>query len=171
METQGTDRAKSRTPTIDDLVALCNELNKYGVNYVVIGGFAVIYHGIHRGTEDIDLLVDPSPENIGKAQQALVNVLPDKVAKDTSPDAVEKYGTIRIADEIFVDLIKETCKVTYKDAGIEHYLYKGVDIPIVDLPTLIRTKQSVRPKDKLDLSELEDMLKYGQKENLLKPEA
>jgi len=51
----------SRIPTIEDLVALCRNLNAHEVKYVVIGGLAVIHFGYIRATGDIDLLVEDSP--------------------------------------------------------------------------------------------------------------
>ena len=54
---------ESRPPTLEDLVALCRSLNAVGAKYVVIGGMAVIQHGFTRTTEDVDLLLESSPEN------------------------------------------------------------------------------------------------------------
>lgn len=70
------DRGYSRAPELEDLVSLCKALNAEGVRYVLIGGFAVILHGFVRGTKDIDLLVDASPENI----QRLKTVRPSDAA-------------------------------------------------------------------------------------------
>lgn len=58
-----TDRGYSRAPELEDLVSVCRSLNREGVRYLLIGGFAVILHGLVRTTKDIDLLVDPSEEN------------------------------------------------------------------------------------------------------------
>ncbi len=66
----------SRIPTIEDLVALCRNLNAHEVKYVVIGGLAVIHFGYIRATGDIDLLVEDSPENIERLRRALA-YLPD----------------------------------------------------------------------------------------------
>jgi len=57
---QNAERKKSRPPTIEDLVTVCNKLNEKGAKYVLIGGFAMNYYGFPRATEDIDLLVEPS---------------------------------------------------------------------------------------------------------------
>jgi predicted nucleotidyltransferase len=35
-----------------------------GVDFVVVGGVAVAVHGYVRVTEDVDLVIDPSPENV-----------------------------------------------------------------------------------------------------------
>lgn len=36
------------------LVSICTLLNKHEVNYLVIGGVAVIFHGYTRATADLD---------------------------------------------------------------------------------------------------------------------
>jgi hypothetical protein len=48
------DRPYSRSPEVEDLVALCVALNREGAKYVLIGGFAVILHGWVRATKDIE---------------------------------------------------------------------------------------------------------------------
>lgn len=50
------EREVTRVPTDADLVSLARELNRLGVSYVVIGGFAINRLGYVRATEDIDLL-------------------------------------------------------------------------------------------------------------------
>jgi hypothetical protein len=40
-------------------------LNEKKVNYVLVGGYSVIYHGFPRTTGDLDLLVEVSKENYG----------------------------------------------------------------------------------------------------------
>jgi len=49
--------------SLEDLLLLCRQLNHGGAKYIVIGGMAIIRLGFTRATEDIDLLVDSSPEN------------------------------------------------------------------------------------------------------------
>ncbi len=55
-----------------------------------IGGMAIIQAGFVRATEDIDLLVDISPENIDRLRQALLT-LPDQAIREMADDDVEKY--------------------------------------------------------------------------------
>ncbi|MEW6095566.1 MAG: nucleotidyl transferase AbiEii/AbiGii toxin family protein [bacterium] len=151
MALEDVERQKTRPPTIDDLVTVCKKLDENDVKYVLIGGFAMNYYGLTRATEDVDLLVDTSIDNIAKIKKAL-SFLPDNAIRDLANDDVEKYEVVKIADEIVIDLLKKACDVTYKDAGIEYFEFRGVNIPIADIPTMIKTKQSIRPKDKQDLS-------------------
>jgi hypothetical protein len=39
------DRGESRAPQLQDVLDLCQALNREGARYVLIGGFAVILHG------------------------------------------------------------------------------------------------------------------------------
>jgi hypothetical protein len=75
------DRGESRAPQLQDVLDLCRALNREGARYVLIGGFAVILHGFVRSTKDMDLLVDPSEENIRAVKRARAT-LPDNAAAD-----------------------------------------------------------------------------------------
>lgn len=160
MALQNAEGKESRPPTIDDLVSICKKLNEAGARYILIGGFAVNYYGFPRATEDIDLLVDPSEDNISKIKSAL-SFLPDNAVKEVALDDVEKYAVVRVADEVVIDLLKSACDVTYEKAGVEYFEFKGVRIPIADISTMIQTKQGIRPKDKEDLSFLMSIVEEG----------
>lgn len=162
MEIQDAEGQTSRPPTIDDLVAICRSLNERGVKYVLIGGFAINYYGFPRATEAIDLLVDPSLANVSKIKDAL-SFLPDNAIKEVEPDDMEKYEVVRVVDEIIIDLLKKACNITYAEAGIEYFEFKGVQIPIADISTMIKTKQGVRLRDKEDLAFLLSMLEDERK--------
>ena len=43
-------------------------LNKNEVNYVLVGGYSVIYHGFPRTTGDLDLFVEVSKSNYHKSE-------------------------------------------------------------------------------------------------------
>jgi hypothetical protein len=150
----------SRIPTLEDLVALCRNLNAHDVSYVIIGGFAVIRFGYIRATGDIDLLVENSPENIEKIRKAL-SYLPDGEAHKISDNDLDQYRVLRVSGEITVALLGKACDVTYRDA-IPHVFWdeiQGVKIPYLKPELLIRTKMSVRPKDVQDRNYLQRFTK------------
>ena len=49
-----------------DFQTIFKELNGLGIDYLVVGGLAVNFHGVPRMTYDIDLMVLLDPENIRK---------------------------------------------------------------------------------------------------------
>lgn len=157
MASQNAKGQTSRPPTIDDLVAVCRRLNEEGTKYILIGGFAMNYYGLPRATEDVDFLVDPSDTNIAKIKKAL-SFLPDNAVREVAFDDVQKYDVVRIADEITIVLLKKACDITYENAGIEYFEFNGVEIPIADIQTMMKTKMGVRPKDIEDLSFLKSIL-------------
>jgi hypothetical protein len=57
-----------------DLHSLLEALHERGVRFVVIGGVAVGAHGYVRGTEDLDLVPDPAPENLKRLTAALADL-------------------------------------------------------------------------------------------------
>jgi hypothetical protein len=54
-----------------DFKELLSVLNAHGVRYLIIGGYAVSFHSQPRWTKDLDLLVNPDPENAKAAYTAL----------------------------------------------------------------------------------------------------
>jgi len=65
----------TRPATWEDLLRLARDLAAEGARYALIGGYAIAAHGYNRFSEDLDLLVDPSPENTGRWVRALASVL------------------------------------------------------------------------------------------------
>ena len=51
---------------------ILDDLNGGGVRYVLIGGIALIRHGVVRATRDIDAVFDPDPDNVERIR-ALVD--------------------------------------------------------------------------------------------------
>lgn len=73
-----------RPATLEDLKTLIRSLNAQGVDYLLIGGYALFSHGYHRATTDINLLA-PAGRESGKRLKAALMVLPDQAAKDIEP--------------------------------------------------------------------------------------
>jgi hypothetical protein len=145
------DPIEPRDPESGDLVKICRALNESGAQYIVIGGMALVYHGFHRGTEDIDLLVERTAENISRLKQSLA-ILPDNAVAQMQDTDLETYGTVCIADEIVVDLMSSSCGVDFEEASsmIEESIIEGVRIPFANPELLLKTKQTVREKDEID---------------------
>ena len=148
--------AYAREPQAEDVARICQALNAEGARYVLIGGFAVIAHGGVRTTKDIDLLIDPHPENVALVKAAL-GILADNAAAEILDDEMERYAVVRIADEVVVDLMAKACGVTYDEAIVDAVIVSlgQVQIPVASPRTLLRTKDTVRPSDAVDRRFLE----------------
>jgi hypothetical protein len=54
-----------------DFEDICASLNGRAVNYLIVGGYALAFHGAPRFTGDIDIFVQPTPDNIANLLAAL----------------------------------------------------------------------------------------------------
>ena len=151
---------ESRPPTVEDLVGLCRRLNEEGARYVIVGGMAIIQLGLVRATEDIDLLVESSADNFDRIVRAMSS-LPDQAIRQVQPTDLDDYVVVRVADEIVVDLMKSACGVDYAGAcdGVVRVEVGGVLIPFASAALMLRLKQTVREKDRIDREFLERRLR------------
>src|SRR5207247_6190760 len=104
----------SRIPTLDDLLFLCRKLNEAGARYVVIGGWAVIQHGFGRTTQDIDLLVDSSPDNFERIRTAML-ALPDGAIREVKATDLDEFVVVSIEEEVIVVLMMRACSWEWVD--------------------------------------------------------
>ena len=164
MDSQDADALESRPPSPEDLIKLCDSLNRQEAKYLIVGGFAVIQQGLYRTTEDIDVLLESSMENQRRVRKAM-ECLPDRAIRDVLENDLNEFTVVRVADEFVVDLMLSACGVDYEGAKdeIEWHELRGVRIPFASARLLLRLKQTYREKDALDRQFLTEKLKKGAK--------
>src|SRR5580693_773571 len=59
-----------------DSRAFLESLNSHGVRYLIVGGWAVVWHGHPRTTGDLDVLIERSPENARRLAAAIEAFMP-----------------------------------------------------------------------------------------------
>jgi len=158
-----------------DYETIFKEFNKLGIDYVVVGGLAVNFHGVPRMTYDIDLMILPQKENILKLVSKLMkwgyrtkvpidpSDLADEVkrnswVRDKGMKALNFYSEKLPIGEI--DLVFES-PIPYdklKDKSIKIEL-QGEKIPIISIHDLIELKlHAGRRQDLLDVEHLRIIL-------------
>ena len=147
-----------------NLFDICKAFNSEGISYVLIGGWAVIIHGFPRLTNDIDFLIDDSEENIRKIKSALEKVFNDKSIDEISPNDIAEYSVVRYVspDGVSIDLMARIGDVAdYKSVSKHIVLFEvlGNEIPVLDVEALIKLKDTIRDKDKMDLAFLKEKFK------------
>lgn len=153
----------TRPATWDDVIYTARLLNREGVRYLLVGGYALAAHGYVRMTEDIDIAVAPNPENSRRWVLALSR-LPDGAAGELSGEADPFEGdhlhAIRINDEFTVDVLPSVCGIPFAELERhrEWMTLDGEGIPVLDLPGLLKTKRGSRPKDQADAAVLRQAL-------------
>ena len=141
---------------------LLRALEEYTVDYVLVGGVALNMHGIIRATEDIDLFVQPTPENIARLRQALQAIWADPdIDEITAEDLNGEYPAIRYGppDEDFaIDIISQLgTAFRFEDLQIEIVQIEGVAVRLATPSTLYQMKKNtVRPIDRADSAMLRE---------------
>lgn len=141
----------SRPATLEDLKTLLRSLNAQHADYLLIGGYALLAHGYHRATADIDVLVPATPDAGERIKKALM-VLPDQAAKDLNPQWFNEGGNIRVADAFVVDIMLNANGETYDTLKqyAETIELDGIPVHTINLQGLLLTKQTTREKDVAD---------------------
>ncbi|HRT05122.1 MAG TPA: hypothetical protein P5204_05435 [Kiritimatiellia bacterium] len=136
---------------LGSLLRVCSLLNAHGAHYLVIGGYACILHGLVRTTEDVDVLIEESEENYLKVRDALAE-LPDHAARELTADDFAENVIIKVADAVEVDVSRRAWKVDYASAAraAQRRTIDGIEVPFLDIPHLILSKQTYREKDAAD---------------------
>ena len=155
----GPGQDNARHASVDDLKLPLRALNDHGVDYLLIGGYALYALGYQRGTTDIDVVLRPTREQGERVKQALL-LLPDKVSEELMPEWFTEGETIRVADAFVVDLMFSACGETYESLLPYAVTIDFENIPVrtLNLEGLLKTKQTSRDKDKLDRVILERAL-------------
>lgn len=126
--------------------------------FLVVGGYAMAFHGFVRATGDIDLWICLSAENAEKVWRALRRFgAPtfDLNQKDLqTPGMVFQIGIVPSR----VDVITQIDGVLFDDAWQEHKIVEieGLQVPVIGKTQLLINKKSTgRPKDRNDALWLE----------------
>ncbi len=140
-----------------DFKELFKILNEENVEYLIVGAHAVIFYAEPRYTKDMDIWVNPTPENAKKLWGALSRFgapLKDISITDfTDKDIIYQIG---IAPNR-IDLLMGIAGVEFRDAfkNKQDSTYDGVKISLIGKKDLIKAKKtSGRKKDLLDLDRL-----------------
>ncbi len=149
----------SRIPEEEDVIAIAAALNQHGVRYVMVGGWAMNFHGCTRTTNDIDLLIARDLANQALVKKAL-EYLPNQAIKELGDEDIAQWVVVRVFDDITIDIMTEACGQSYDDISrdIVWHEVDDIKIPFASPASMLLMKQSYREKDALDRSYLERLL-------------
>jgi len=137
---------------LKELTDICKRLNKANVDYVLVGGFAILIHGFERTTQDVDLIVDAKKENVQRIKDALHDLLPEACDELTFDDV--EYGVVvrMVGEDMVIDLIKKIGDIDYAEVskGVMIEEIEGVKIPVANLDMMLELKKGLREQDKRD---------------------
>jgi hypothetical protein len=150
---------------------IIDAFNKYNVEYMVVGGYAVIAHGYIRATTDMDIWVNKTTLNSDKIYKALLQLGYDENKCKIVKNIITEGGIVKVfRDNNKIDLIaiysnyldfNETFK-NRKETNFEgeKYIFIGID-------ELIESEiKSGSPKDLDDAKNLNEIKKIQENNNI-----
>ena len=141
-----------------DFKEFIESLNDNGVRYLVVGGYAVAFHGHPRYTKDIDIWIEMTPENAAKVVNALdqfgFGSLGLKEADFLVPDQIIQLGY----PPNRIDLMSTLPGVDFSTCYSSRIQIEVDEVPVnfINWENLRKNKKpSSRHKDLADLENLE----------------
>lgn len=146
-------------PTLhNDFADFLRLLNERNVRYLVVGGYAVAYHGYPRYTGDFDVFVEASPENAAKLVEVYGEFGFDRTALKPAmfivPDNVVRIGH----EPVRLEVLTSITGVEFADAYVRRIEVEvnGLAVPFISLVDLIKNKLATgRGKDRVDAETLQ----------------
>jgi hypothetical protein len=140
-----------------DFRELLELFNGHKVEYVIVGAYALAYHGAPRFTGDIDIFVKPSIENAQRISSALADFgfgsLNLTIKDFQNPDLVVQLGVLPVR----IDIIASITGVTWEEAdkGKIEGLYGDIPVHFLGREQYVANKRAIgRKKDLADLESL-----------------
>ena len=81
----------------DLLGRLVSRLDQAGIPYMIVGSFASTFHGLPRTTQDLDVVIDPTPESL-RAFLALLPADAYYVSHEAAEEALQRRGMFNVVD-------------------------------------------------------------------------
>lgn len=151
------------------LEAVFRALNTANVQYLVVGGVAVIAHGYVRFTQDLDLVIALDPDNAHRAMTTLESLgyrpkVPVKATDFADPE--KRAAWIQDKQMLVFQLVSNVHPTVTIDVfvrepfpfqsewprALQHEVAPDLLVPVVSLETLLRLKREAnRPNDQQDV--------------------
>ena len=153
----------------DEIVRVLRAFEAAELEYVLIGATAMGLHGLVRATEDVDLIVRATRDNVERLRQAFRRVYAsDPHIEDIrTEDLLGEYPAIRYyppTGDLYFDVLTrlgEAARFETIDAEIKEI--DGVRVRVATPAALVRLKKStVRPLDHQDAAALRE--RFGLKD-------
>jgi hypothetical protein len=137
-----------------DLIDVLAEFENFGVEYLVVGGWAVATHAQPRFTKDLDLWIGTSQSNLQRVVQALAAFgAPRELLREAEQMTTEEFfffGT----PPARIDLLRSIPGATFEDAWQRRARVQWGSrmVNLIGLDDLIAAKRAAgRPQDLRDL--------------------
>jgi hypothetical protein len=127
--------------TVQDFEDLLELLDRHGARYLIVGGLAFIYHAKPRYTKDMDLWLDPKPDNVHRVNEALTDFgSPDLLDVENSDEILQLGATPNR-----IDLIRSVIELDFDETWGKRIegRYGRARAMWIDLESLIAIKSGI----------------------------
>jgi hypothetical protein len=145
----------------DEMLRVLNSLENEAVEYVLIEAAAMGVHGVIRATEDLDIFIRATPENIASLRRALRVAYGNDPSIDeiSTEDLLGEYPAVRYyppTGDLYLDILTRLgTAASYETVEAETKTVAGVRIRVATPRGLyLLKKDTIRPLDRQDAAML-----------------
>ena len=147
-------------PVNPDFRDVLSALLRAGARFLVVGAHAMAVHGVPRATGDLDVWVDPAPDNAERVWQAVLEFGAPVAALPLSKRDLEIPGQVvqMGVPPQRIDILTGVTGVDFETAWAEKVVHRvdTLDLPFIGREALLRNKRATgRAKDLADVEILE----------------
>ncbi len=139
-----------------DFMDFIDALNKAQVEYMLVGGYAVILHGFSRTTGDMDVWVKQSLDNYDKVKKAYqIFGAPVFSKKDFIENIYDVWSIGKEPNRI--EVLNRVKGLTLEEAYLlcQTFFQNGIEVKYIHYNHLVKAKEAAgRAKDKNDIEQL-----------------
>ena len=152
------------------MLRVLGALESTGVRYVLIGATAMGLHGVIRATEDVDLMIEASEDNIERLRTAFRAAYADDPSVDDirADDLLGDYPSVRYyppSGDLYFDILTRIGEfASFDDVASETKDVEGIRVRVATPAALYELKKdTVRPLDRQDAEALRE--RFGLEED------
>ncbi len=147
----------------DEIIAVLRAFEAAGLEYVLIGATAMGFHGLVRATEDVDLFIRATPDNIERLRAALRSAYDNDphIEEISTADLLGEYPALRYyppSGDLYFDVMTRLGEMaTFDSVDAETKEVAGARVSVATPAALYRLKKdTVRVKDHEDAAALRE---------------
>lgn len=145
----------------DEMLRVLRAFDEEGLEYVLIGAAAMGFHGLVRATEDLDILIRATPENVERLKRAFRAAYHDdpNIDEIKAADLLGDYPAVRYyppSGDLYFDVLTRLGEVAaFGTVAAETKSVEGIPVRVATPAALYRLKKgTARPLDRQDAEAL-----------------
>jgi hypothetical protein len=147
----------------DEIYKVLRAFEEAGLEYILIGAAAMGFHGLVRATEDLDLIIRATPENVERLRVALRDAYDEdpQIEEISAADLLGDYPAVRYyppTGDLYFDVLTrlgDAARFETVDAEVKET--EGIRVRVATPAALYRLKKgTVRAIDRQDAAALRD---------------